>query len=253
MGGLFPWAFRGRRRSAGDSTGRSTAHKSRHHNRHRPQGGPGRRSPAGTAGGLLRHRRSGQGRQTATRSGTGCRTAAQACRIAAPKGFTRTVSSLYPVYQRPPYSPPRTLQALPCNPAKPPPQRPPAGRSRGKRHRTADRHPYSTGTASSLQHSQHTGPQPHTAQPAATNQRARARFKPNAQAHEPKRARTRESKRARVRVGTPGRSSTSAGAEAQNIFRCVSIFFTSPGPGRKNKRGVKKKNWRPLEGRQKIF
>lgn len=93
-----------------------------------------------------------------------------------------------------------------------------------------------------LQNSQPTGQQPHTAQPAATNQRARARFQPNAQAHEPKRARTHESRRARVRVGTPGGSSTSAGAEAQNIFRCVSNFFISPGSGRKNKRGVKKKN-----------
>lgn len=32
------------------------------------------------------------------RGGTGCRTAATACRIAAPKGFMRKVSSLYTVY-----------------------------------------------------------------------------------------------------------------------------------------------------------
>ncbi len=135
--------------------------------------------------------------------------------------YAQGIKPIHSLLTAPPIVPPRALQALHCNPAKSTAaahhsrlqQRPEAQRSRPPaiqhRHRLQP------------QNSQPTGPQPHTAKPAATNQRARARFRPNAQAHEPKRARTRESRRARVRVGTPGGSSTSAGAEAQNIFRCV--------------------------------
>lgn len=166
VGGPFPWAFRERRQSAGDSTGRSTAHKSGQRPPPAPPPGRNRQTVPGGNGGRplpapAERARAADGHQG---SGTGCRTAATACRIAAPEGFTRTVSGLYPVYQRPPYSPPRALQALPCNPAKPPPQRPPAGRRRSQRHNTADRQPYSTGTASSAasqqahSHSKHKPP-----------------------------------------------------------------------------------------------
>lgn len=135
------------------------------HHRHRLQGGTGRRSPAGTVGGLFQHRRSGQGRQMATREAGP--DAGRRRRLAgSPR--RRVLRARYQDYTQsingPPIVPPRALQALPCNPAKPPPQRPPAGRRRSQRHNTADRQPYSTGTASSAasqqahSHSKHKPP-----------------------------------------------------------------------------------------------
>ena len=49
----------------------------------------------------------------------------------------------------------------------------------------------------------------------------------------------RESKRARARVGTPGGSGKTAGAEAQKFFRCEGIFFTSPALAEKIEGGQK--------------
>lgn len=172
VGGLFSWA-----------AGGLLQHRQKHHpqeqtapppapppGQHRQTitGGDGGRPPPAPA--------EREAEEDGHRGGTGCRTAATACRIAAPKGFTRTVSSLYPVYQRPPYSPPRALQALPCNPAK---STATARHSRPQQ-RTEEQH----SRPPDIQHrhrlqpqsSQPTGQQPHTAQPAATNQRARARF-----------------------------------------------------------------------------
>ena len=57
----------------------------------------------------------------------------------------------------------------------------------------------------------------------------------------------RESKRARARVGTPGGSGKTAGAEAQNFFRCEGIFFTSP-PLAEKMEGGQKNEGRDNEG-----
>lgn len=76
-----------------------------------PGGDGGQPPPPPTASG------SGQ-RQHQDRRRKLCRTAATACKRAAPKGFMRTVSSLYPIYQRPPYSPPTAHARGPHYPCK---------------------------------------------------------------------------------------------------------------------------------------
>lgn len=80
-----------------------------------------------------------------------------------------------------------------------------------------------------------------TAQATAHSQQRTARRPERRQtgAATSKRPRPLPTKRARARVGTPGAFVKSAGAEAQNFFRCEGKFFTSPGAGRKNERGSK--------------
>lgn len=222
------------------------------HHRHRLQGGTGRRSPAGTVGGLFQHRRSGQGRQMATREAGP--DAGRRRRLAgSPR--RRVLRARYQDYTQSINGPP----IVPPGPCKPSP-------AILQNHRRRDRQQAAEEARGTTQQTDsHTAPAPPPAQPASrptatanTNHRQR-RGTADRQNRRPNRhaatasGPTITTGQARRAVGTPGGSSTSAGAEAQNIFRCVSIFFTSPGPGRKNKRGVKKKNWRPLEGRQKIF
>lgn len=63
--------------------------------------------PEAGDGGPARRPASSRERWTGTPRRELCRATATACRMAAPEGFTRTVASLYPVYLRPPYSPPK--------------------------------------------------------------------------------------------------------------------------------------------------
>lgn len=112
-GGLFPCV-------AEDST---TAHRHRqqqHHHRHRLQGRTGRRSPAGTAGSLLHHRRPVGAANASTRTGDGSY-AGQRQRLA--RGPRRRVlCARYQVYTQsingPPIVPPQPMQEAHTIPAK---------------------------------------------------------------------------------------------------------------------------------------
>ena len=105
-----------------------------------------------------------------------CRTAATACRIAAPRGFMRAVSSLYPVYLRPPIAPPRPCKSRPPSLQNPQPAPPAqqAGTTAGSIGHQSDSHSRPGRTAQSHQHSHQarataTQPAPQaTPQPAST-------------------------------------------------------------------------------------
>ena len=158
---------------------------------------------------------------------TGCRTATPACRIAAPKGFTRTGAGLYPVYQQPPYSPPKAMQEPPAIPAK--------SHSRSNQHsRQAPQRPgqdrdteatAETGTATAAATSQHSTT---TAAPNQHNSRTAQPQAGRTSAPTTATGPTMTTGPARRAVGTPARLSSSAGAEAQNFFRFEVNFFTSP-------------------------
>lgn len=97
-GSLFSWAADGQQKQGATSTtgalSASTASRSQPEPQHQRR--PHRRSNLTTnASESGQHRHQDRRRKL-------CRTAATACRKSAPKGFTRTVSSLYPVYLRSP-------------------------------------------------------------------------------------------------------------------------------------------------------
>lgn len=176
-----------------------------------------------------------------------CRTAATACRTAAPKGFMRAVSGLYQVYLRPPYSPPKADargQRQPC-------------KITSQHSRTAGQ---TAGQAPTAASHQHRPPADHSQQASAQQATANTAQQTTASHHRPQPPAIQVRRAAPMPgpgaaratgpegVGTPAGVVRSAGSGAQNFFRCEGDFSLPPG-GAGKKRGPTKNEGREEEGR----